>query len=100
MRTAATVVATAVLALGALTSPAVAQDPDPAPTVAPASVAAPQITAGPTTPANDLAPSWEFTADEVASFECSLSKDGVLVVDWAACSSPTAYDLSAQPDGV
>ena len=60
---------------------------------------APELTSGPASPDNDLAPRWTFSTPEVATFECSLSRDDVLVGDWAQCSSPVAYDLSSEPDG-
>jgi len=62
--------------------------------------AAPVLVSGPSSPDNDLAPSWSFSADDVVSFECSLAREDTLVGDWAPCTSPTAYDLSTQSDGV
>src|SRR3954468_3228844 len=64
-----------------------------------AATAAPVLVSGPSSPDNDLAPSWSFRADDVGSFECSLAREDTLVGDWAPCTSPTAYDLSAQTDG-
>src|SRR5215218_6461673 len=65
-----------------------------------AATAAPVLVSGPSSPDNDLAPSWSFSADDVASFECSLAREDTLVGDWAPCTSPTAYDLSTRADGV
>src|SRR4051812_27536115 len=63
-------------------------------------IAAPAVVSGPSSPDNDLAPSWSFSGDDVASFECSLAREDTVVGDWAPCTSPTAYDLSTQPDGL
>src|SRR3954454_9115202 len=62
-------------------------------------IATPVVVSGPSSPDNDLAPSWSFSADDAASFECSLARQDTLVGDWAPCTSPTAYDLSTQSDG-
>lgn len=87
-----------VLAL-AFVPPAAADDDDQV-EVFPAAAAAPQVTDAPASPDNDLAPHWSFSASDVATFECSLSRDSALVGDWAPCTSPVAYDLSSHPDGV
>ena len=44
------------------------------------------IDSAPSDPSNDRAPSFEFSANEAATFECRL--DGG---DWAACASPQGY---------
>ena len=44
------------------------------------------IDAAPSNPSNDRSPSFEFSADEAASFECRLDAGA-----WAACTSPHAY---------
>src|SRR3954469_8694537 len=79
-----------------LVSPAHAQDQ-----TFPSASPAPQVTSGPRSPDNDLAPRWSFSASDVATgFECSLTRDDTLVGDWAPCTSPAAYDLTSQADGV
>ena len=45
-------------------------------------------------------PAWSFSGEAGASFECRLDRGATQVSDWAACSSPHALDLSAEPDGV
>ena len=86
--------AAALLGSALLAAPAHADDQ-----IFTAATAAPVLVSGPSSPDNDLAPSWSFSADDVVSFECSLAREDTLVGDWAPCTSPTAYDLSAQPDG-
>src|SRR5215217_9222467 len=97
MRTPALLRSMAVALLGAIliATPALAEDE-----TFTTGTAAPAVISGPDSPDNDLAPSWTFSAPDVTSFECSLSRDDALVGDWAPCASPVAYDLSGQPDGV
>src|SRR5918999_321043 len=45
---------------------------------------------GPPNPGSGRAPAFEFSADEPASFQCRLDAG-----DWAACSSPQAYEQLA-----
>src|SRR5829696_2909549 len=78
-------------------APAAAQDDTPFVSAAPA----PVVTDGPRSPDNDRAPRWSFSASDVATgFECSLARDETMIGDWGPCSSPVAYDLTSQPDGV
>src|SRR5439155_23923273 len=46
--------------------------------------AAPTITAGPTTPDNSLAPSWSFTGEGGATFECRLDRGETGRAHWRA----------------
>src|SRR5215213_7899266 len=95
-RRASLIAATASALILGFAAPAGAQD-DAFVGVAPA----PPVVSAPPSPDNDLAPRWSFGASDVAAgFECSLSRDETPVGDWAPCSSPIAYDLSGQPDGV
>jgi hypothetical protein len=47
---------------------------------------------GPSDPSSDRAPSFEFSADETAGFECRLAEG-----DWTACTSPQDRTGFAQP---
>jgi hypothetical protein len=53
------------------------------------------ITAAPPTRSNDTTPTFSFSSETGASFECSLTDDGT--TDYVACSSPRTYD--EQPEG-
>jgi predicted phage tail protein/sugar lactone lactonase YvrE len=57
------------------------------------------ITASPASPDDVTNPSWSFTGEAGATFECELSRDGSVVSPWTPCPSPQMYDLSGQPDG-
>jgi hypothetical protein len=59
---------------------------------------APTITSNPVTPSTGRTPAWAFTLPEGAG-ECRLTRGAVTIVDWASCSSPKAYDLTALVDG-
>ncbi len=61
--------------------------------------AAPSITSSPGSPGTDSSPSWSFTGEASASFECQLSQGATVISAYAGCSSPHTADLSAQPDG-
>src|SRR5204862_4304163 len=61
--------------------------------------AAPTFTAAPASPASDLTPTWSFTAEPGAIFQCRVDRGATIISDWAACSSPDTVDLSLQPDG-
>jgi hypothetical protein len=61
--------------------------------------AAPSIDSSPPSPGNDPAPSWSFSGEAGASFECRLESGAGVISDWAACASPRSFDLSGQPDG-
>ena len=64
-----------------------------------AAPAGPSIDSAPGSPGRDNGPAWSFSGEAGASFECRLTSGGTTVSDWAACSSPEAYDISGQPDG-
>lgn len=57
------------------------------------------ITSSPATPDSDPSPSWSFSTEAGASPECELRRGTTVVSPWAACLSPTGYDLTVQPDG-
>jgi photosystem II stability/assembly factor-like uncharacterized protein len=61
--------------------------------------AAPTLTSAPASPAPDLTPSWAFTGELGATFECSLDASGGGGPSWSPCASPKSYDLSGEPDG-
>ena len=65
-------------------------------TVAPA---APTIVASPTSPGNNANPSWSFTGEAGATMSCRLMKGATTVSNWANCTSPRSYNISAQTDG-
>ena len=59
----------------------------------------PSIDSSPPSPSNDRTPGWGFSGEAGASLECRLVRGATVVSDWAACSSPQAYDLTSEPDG-
>src|SRR5439155_6274168 len=59
----------------------------------------PDILTHPASPGHDAAPAWSFSGDAGTTFQCRLSRGGATVADWSACTSPRAYDLSAEADG-
>ena len=59
---------------------------------------APTITGGPPPSSADPAPSYSFTHEIGATATCRMMRGATVVVNWTACSSPHAYDLSAQVD--
>ena len=61
--------------------------------------AAPAVTGPSPNPGNDATPTWSFSGEAGASFECELSPSATVVEPLAACSSPHTPDLAAQPDG-
>ncbi|MDP8976476.1 MAG: SMP-30/gluconolactonase/LRE family protein, partial [Actinomycetota bacterium] len=63
-----------------------------------AAPATPTITSGPGATGSDVTPTWSFSGEAGASFECQLASGAPVVSGFAACSSPKAYDLSTQPD--
>ena len=60
---------------------------------------APTISSSPASPGNDPTPAWSFSGEAGVALECRLERGAAVVSDWAACSSPRAFDLSSQPDG-
>ncbi len=61
--------------------------------------AVPTVTSGPGPTGSDVSPTWEFTGEAGATFECQLSSGATVISAFAACTSPQGYDLSSQPDG-
>lgn len=65
-----------------------------------AAPAAPSIDSGPGAAGTDTTPTWSFSGEAGATFECRLEHTaGAAVSDWAACTSSHTYDISAQGDG-
>ena len=60
---------------------------------------APAIDSAPPSPDSDTSPTWAFSGEPGATFECRLERGATVVVGWAGCSSPWAFDLSGEPDG-
>ena len=61
--------------------------------------AAPAIGSGPATDSTDDSPTYGFSAEPGAALECRLERGATVVSDWAACTSPKTYDVTAEPDG-
>ncbi len=62
--------------------------------------AAPSIDTAPPTPSADSSPSWSYSGEVGADFECRLTRSGTVVSNWGSCSSGTrAYDLTGEADG-
>ncbi|MGH3373031.1 MAG: Ig-like domain-containing protein, partial [Nocardioidaceae bacterium] len=57
------------------------------------------ITSSPSSPGSSRSPAWSFTAEAGATTECQLSGSVGILSLYAACSSPTGYDLTGQADG-
>ena len=54
---------------------------------------------GPTQdPDDDDTPTWTFSGEPGNTFECKLEKDGSIVTDWTACTSPQTPTLSGDGD--
>lgn len=62
---------------------------------------APSVTSGPTGDSQNQAPSYAFTAEAGSATTCRLVRTGTAtpVSDWAACTSPRAYQLASEVDG-
>ncbi|MCU1602335.1 MAG: hypothetical protein JWO22_3044 [Frankiales bacterium] len=59
--------------------------------------AAPVVTTPPS-PASDRSPSFSFTGETGATFECRWLQGSTTVNDWAPCTSPYVGQLGAMPD--
>ncbi len=60
---------------------------------------APSIDTAPPSPGGDISPTWDFSGEVGATFECRVARGATAVFDWGACSSPARFDLSGEPDG-
>src|SRR5436305_14285518 len=60
---------------------------------------APAITAAPATPGNGRSPTWSFTGEAGATFDCSLTRGGVTVFPAAPCTSMGSVEFTGQPYG-
>ena len=60
---------------------------------------APTLVATPGAVAANFTPTWSFSGESGAAFECRLDLGAATVSDWAPCSSPRGYNLAGQPDG-
>jgi hypothetical protein len=58
----------------------------------------PTFTAKPRATGSDPTPSWSFSGEAGATFECEVTRGGVVVAA-GSCASPAVYDLSSEPDG-
>jgi Bacterial Ig-like domain len=65
-----------------------------------ATPAAPTITGGPASESSDDTPTWHFTGEAAATFECRVERGATVVADWAACTDPETSDLRAEPDAL
>ncbi|HEX2232245.1 MAG TPA: hypothetical protein VHG69_02655, partial [Thermoleophilaceae bacterium] len=52
--------------------------------------AAPSIGSSPPSPDNDQTPTWSFTGEAGASFECRLTRGATVVSDWSSCTARRA----------
>jgi hypothetical protein len=57
------------------------------------------VVVAPASPSAQLSPTWTFTGDSGVTSECRVERGGLLVQDWATCTTPVTVDLSGQPDG-
>jgi len=65
-----------------------------------AAPSAPTVTSGPPPAGSDPTPTWSFSGETGATFQCQLQR-GIAVVSAAgSCSSPHTYDLSSESDGI
>jgi hypothetical protein len=48
----------------------------------------------PTSPSRSLTPSWAFSGEAGATFQCSLSKGTTVIASFAACTSPMSFTLA------
>ena len=64
-----------------------------------AAPAAPSIDSAPASPGTSGSPSWAFSGEAGASFECRLARGATVVSDWAACASPPTTTSPSEPDG-
>lgn len=55
----------------------------------------PTIVFGPSATGNDTSPTWAFSGETGASFDCQVSRDGVIICALADCTSPASFDLSS-----
>ncbi|MDP8975474.1 MAG: hypothetical protein M3N28_03750, partial [Actinomycetota bacterium] len=60
---------------------------------------APTLTAPSPNPGNDATPTWSFSGEAGAAFECELTNGATVVSAFGPCTSPHSPDLAAQPDG-
>ena len=67
-----------------------------------AGAVAPTISGGPGQAGSDPTPTWSFVGEAGASFECRLEDEAgqpIAGFDWASCTSPKTFDITALPDG-
>ncbi len=58
----------------------------------------PTITNSPGPIGANAAPTWAFTGDTGATFDCKLERTTAIVADWATCASPRTYKLQSGGD--
>src|SRR6185436_6770948 len=62
--------------------------------------AAPSIDSGPGAAGTGETPSWSFSGERAATFECRLDRGATQISDWSDCSDGTAsFDLTSEQDG-
>ncbi|MDQ3739731.1 MAG: Ig-like domain repeat protein, partial [Actinomycetota bacterium] len=61
--------------------------------------AAPAIVSGPAADSPDDTPTWSFTGEPAATFECRVERGATVVGDWSACTDPETANLDGEPDG-
>ena len=61
--------------------------------------AAPAIGTAPAAETKDDTPTFAFTGEAGATFECRLWRDGATVPAWSACPTPHTPDISGEADG-
>ena len=54
----------------------------------------PTLTGPSQDPDDDDTPTWDFSGEAGATFECRLEKDGLVVTDWTGCTSPQTPTLT------
>jgi hypothetical protein len=61
--------------------------------------AAPSFTSQPNDPSNDATPTWTFSGEAGATFDCKLMSGATVVRGFGACDGGTrSYDLTSEPD--
>ena len=60
---------------------------------------APQITSRPRTYDDNPAPTWAFTGEQGATFQCVLVRPDTTQINVSPCASPKVFDLTAESDG-
>ena len=62
--------------------------------------AAPSIDTSPASPSTSRSPSWTFSGEAGAAYECRLTRGGDTISDWSTCSGSRGYNLTGESDGI